>query len=72
MSVQARGISVVVDDHTLFTISALDRPRPDALLSARELEVLQLAALAMSNAQIGRRLVIAESNPDQGARSPRG
>lgn len=42
------------------TISGLDRARPDALLSARELEVLQLAALAMSNAQIGRRLVITE------------
>lgn len=32
----------------------------NVVLSARELEVLQLAALAMSNAQIGRQLVITE------------
>lgn len=42
------------------TIDGLDKPTPTALLSARELEVLQLAAHAMSNAQIGRQLVIAE------------
>lgn len=42
------------------TINRLDKPPPSVLLSARELEVLQLTALAMSNAQIGRRLVITE------------
>ncbi|MDQ3760193.1 MAG: helix-turn-helix transcriptional regulator [Actinomycetota bacterium] len=42
------------------TINQLDKPPPNAVLSARELEVLQLAALAMSNAQIGRRLHITE------------
>ncbi len=42
------------------TINQLDKPPPDALLSARELEVLELTALAMSNAQIGKQLVIAE------------
>ncbi|MGH3695611.1 MAG: response regulator transcription factor [Pseudonocardiaceae bacterium] len=42
------------------TINQLDRPPPDTLLSARELEVLELTALAMSNAQIGKQLVIAE------------
>jgi DNA-binding NarL/FixJ family response regulator len=42
------------------TISQLDKPPPNAVLSARELEVLHLAALAMSNAQIGKQLVIAE------------
>ncbi|MGH3755864.1 MAG: LuxR C-terminal-related transcriptional regulator, partial [Pseudonocardiaceae bacterium] len=42
------------------TISQLDKPPPDVVLSARELEVLELAALAMSNAQIGKQLIIAE------------
>lgn len=42
------------------TINRLDKPLPNALLSARELEVLQLTALAMSNAQIGRQLAITE------------
>jgi DNA-binding NarL/FixJ family response regulator len=42
------------------TINHLDNPRPSVALSARELEVLELAALAMSNAQIGRQLVITE------------
>lgn len=42
------------------TINQLDKPPASALLSARELEVLQLTALAMSNAQIGRQLVITE------------
>lgn len=42
------------------TINQLDTPSPQGALSARELEVLQLAALAMSNAQIGRRLNITE------------
>ncbi|MGH3924688.1 MAG: response regulator transcription factor [Pseudonocardiaceae bacterium] len=42
------------------TIDQLDKPPPSALLSERELEVLQLTALAMSNAQIGKQLVITE------------
>lgn len=42
------------------TINLLDKPSPTGALSARELEVLQLTALAMSNAQIGRRLNITE------------
>jgi DNA-binding NarL/FixJ family response regulator len=42
------------------TINHLDSPPPNAALSARELEVLRLAALAMSNAQIGKRLLITE------------
>jgi DNA-binding NarL/FixJ family response regulator len=42
------------------TISQLNQPPPNAVLSARELEVLQLIALAMSNAQIGRQLLITE------------
>jgi DNA-binding NarL/FixJ family response regulator len=42
------------------TVNQLDNPPPTAVLSARELEVLQLAALAMSNAQIGKRLLITE------------
>jgi DNA-binding NarL/FixJ family response regulator len=42
------------------TIHQLDKPPPNVVLSARELEVLELAALAMSNAQIGRQLVITE------------
>ncbi|MGH3887058.1 MAG: response regulator transcription factor [Pseudonocardiaceae bacterium] len=42
------------------TIHQLDKLPPNVVLSARELEVLQLVALAMSNAQIGRQLVIAE------------
>ncbi len=42
------------------TINHLDNPPPKAALSARELEVLRLAALAMSNAQIGKRLLITE------------
>jgi DNA-binding NarL/FixJ family response regulator len=41
-------------------INQLDKPSSTVMLSARELEVLKLAALAMSNAQIGRRLVITE------------
>jgi DNA-binding NarL/FixJ family response regulator len=41
------------------TINQLNKPLPN-VLSARELEVLQLAALAMSNAQIGTQLVITE------------
>ncbi len=42
------------------TINQLDKSSPNGALSARELEVLQLTALAMSNAQIGRQLLIAE------------
>jgi DNA-binding NarL/FixJ family response regulator len=42
------------------TINHLDNPPPNVALSARELEVLRFAALAMSNAQIGRRLLITE------------
>lgn len=42
------------------TIDQLDKPSPNGVLSARELEVLQLTALAMSNAQIGKQLLIAE------------
>lgn len=42
------------------TLSRLDKPSSAAVLSARELQVLQLTALAMSNAQIGRQLVITE------------
>jgi DNA-binding NarL/FixJ family response regulator len=42
------------------TVNQLDNQPPDMALSARELEVLRLAALAMSNAQIGKRLLIAE------------
>jgi DNA-binding NarL/FixJ family response regulator len=44
------------------TIDQLGRGRPDqALLSEREHEVLRLAAAAMTNAQIGARLYIAEA-----------
>ncbi|MGH3672819.1 MAG: response regulator [Pseudonocardiaceae bacterium] len=42
------------------TVSRLNQPPPDTMLSTRELEVLQLIALALSNAQIGRRLRITE------------
>lgn len=42
------------------TINQLDKPPSNVVLSARELEVLKLAALAMSNAQIGKQLVITE------------
>jgi len=42
------------------TINQLDNPPSNAALSTRELEVLRLAALAMSNAQIGKRLLITE------------
>ncbi|MGH3934065.1 MAG: response regulator, partial [Pseudonocardiaceae bacterium] len=42
------------------TINQLDKPHSKVRLSARELEVLELTALAMSNAQIGRHLVITE------------
>ncbi|MGH3897313.1 MAG: response regulator [Pseudonocardiaceae bacterium] len=42
------------------TITQLAKPRPSAVLSARELEVLQLTAQALSNAQIGRQLSITE------------
>lgn len=42
------------------TISQLDKPSSNEALSARELEVLQFTALAMSNAQIGRQLHITE------------
>jgi DNA-binding NarL/FixJ family response regulator len=42
------------------TINQLGKPRPSATLSARELEVLQLTAQALSNAQIGRYLAITE------------
>lgn len=41
------------------TLNQLDKP-PSSVLSVRELEVLQLAAIAMSNAQIGKRLNITE------------
>jgi DNA-binding NarL/FixJ family response regulator len=42
------------------TVNQLDNQPPNVALSARELEVLRLAELAMSNAQIGKRLLIAE------------
>jgi DNA-binding NarL/FixJ family response regulator len=42
------------------TISQLNQPPPDTMLSTRELEVLELIAQALSNAQIGRRLLITE------------
>lgn len=43
------------------TVNQLDNHQPpNVALSARELEVLRLAALAMSNAQIGKRLIITE------------
>jgi DNA-binding NarL/FixJ family response regulator len=43
------------------TINQLDNHQPPHVaLSARELEVLRLTALAMSNAQIGKRLLITE------------
>ncbi len=42
------------------TIKQLDNPPRNVALSARELEVLRLAALALSNAQIGKRLRITE------------
>lgn len=53
--VTSRGdILLAVPRHTV------DKPLPDRPLTARELEVLQLTALAMSNAQIGKRLQISE------------
>jgi DNA-binding NarL/FixJ family response regulator len=42
------------------TINKLDKPRPSEVLSARQLEVLQLTAQALSNGQIARKLAIAE------------
>jgi DNA-binding NarL/FixJ family response regulator len=42
------------------TVNQLDNSSPSTALSTRELEVLRLAALAMSNAQIGKRLFITE------------
>jgi DNA-binding NarL/FixJ family response regulator len=42
------------------TVNRLNNLPPNAVLSTRELEVLRLAALAMSNAQIGKRLLITE------------
>ena len=42
------------------TINQLDKPRSSVALSSRELEVLHLIAQALSNAQIGRQLVITE------------
>lgn len=41
-------------------VDQLDNPHPNGTLSTRELDVLKLAALAMSNAQIGKQLVITE------------
>ena len=58
--------SVVTNHHNILlsvsdrTIKQLDRAPSSMALSARELEVLRLTALAMSNAQIGKRLLIAE------------
>jgi DNA-binding NarL/FixJ family response regulator len=58
--------SVVANHHNILlsvsdrTIKQLDRSSFDATLSARELEVLQLTALALSNAQIGKKLLITE------------
>jgi len=42
------------------TVNQLDNQPLNMALSARELEVLRLAALALSNAQIGKRLLITE------------
>lgn len=42
------------------TLNQLDSPSTSGALSARELEVLQLAERAMSNAQIGKQLCITE------------
>lgn len=42
------------------TIRQMNQPSAEAVLSTRELEVLRLIACAMSNAQIGRQLLIAE------------
>ena len=42
------------------TVHQLDHQPPTTALSPREREVLHLAALALSNAQIGKRLLITE------------
>lgn len=58
--------SVVTNHHNILlsvsdrTFRQLDKPPSSMALSARELEVLNLAALAMSNAQIGKQLLITE------------
>lgn len=55
----ARGRDHILLSVSRDTITWLDKPAP-SLLSAREQQVLQLTALAMSNAQIGRELMITE------------
>lgn len=57
--VTSRG-NVVLLSVSRRTVNQLDNPPPIAALSTRELEVLQLAELAMSNAQIGKQLRITE------------
>ncbi|MGH3830262.1 MAG: response regulator transcription factor [Pseudonocardiaceae bacterium] len=58
MAKSVSGKELIAAVHAVVTRP--DNPLPDVALSDRELEVLKLAALAMSNAQIGKRLVITE------------
>ena len=58
--VAARGETVLAPSVAARLVTRVRRPQRDAL-SAREVEVLQLVARGMTNADIGRRLFISEA-----------